>query len=112
MNYDTWKAHNPADEFLGPEPDEEFPMEANPIHDLFLRIGDTCLDEDLDVIIEACLAMALEAAGRSIIGKKRPATRADMDAACAIIDRRWQEAQQLAKDYVKEAARGGPSAPE
>jgi hypothetical protein len=22
MNYDTWKAHNPADEFLGPEPDE------------------------------------------------------------------------------------------
>jgi hypothetical protein len=23
MNYDTWKAHNPADEFLGPEPEEE-----------------------------------------------------------------------------------------
>ena len=42
MTYDTWKATNPDDEFLGPEPEEEWEPEVYPVgcDDLvFLTVG-------------------------------------------------------------------------
>lgn len=72
-------------------------MMGRDVYELFLRIGGTCLDEDLETIVDACLAMALEAAGRKI---GTVPDKAAMDEACAILDQRCRHVQQIAKASV------------